>query len=101
MTQKVYTVRDHEIVASVGEPFTIELESNPTTGYQWDLEFDAELVRVLDRKVEPRATAFGAGGTERFVVEPMRVGETAIRARYRRVWEAAPVETQEFEVHVR
>jgi len=37
------------IEKEVGEDFEIVLEANPTTGYQWTVEFDEGLIELVDR----------------------------------------------------
>ncbi|XOB41191.1 MAG: protease inhibitor I42 family protein [Candidatus Nealsonbacteria bacterium] len=37
------------IEKEVGEDFEIVLEANPTTGYQWTVEFDEEFIELVDR----------------------------------------------------
>jgi inhibitor of cysteine peptidase len=78
------------ISASVGVPFSITLDSNPTTGYSWDLttQLDADVVDLLHHSYQrdggPRP---GAGGTEIWTFDPLCAGFTTIVLRYRRPWE--------------
>jgi inhibitor of cysteine peptidase len=78
------------IAATVGVPFSITLDSNPTTGYSWDLAtpLDPNVVDLLHHSYQraggPRP---GAGGTELWTFEPLCAGFTTIVLRYRRPWE--------------
>lgn len=90
---------------AVGQSVTLELQANPTTGYQWELsaEPDAAVVRVVsDTYVAPDSDAMGAGGTQRLVVEGVAAGSTTLELRYVRPWEAdePPAETAEFDITV-
>lgn len=89
----------------VGGRATLELEANPTTGYQWELsaEPDTSIVTIVsDTFVAPDSSAMGAGGTQRMVVEGVAPGTTSIDLRYVRPWEtdAEPAETATFELTV-
>jgi inhibitor of cysteine peptidase len=97
---KVYTNKNREIAASVGEPFVIELESNPTTGYEWQLDVDESRVKVVGRQYRRGGEGVGAGGSELFTLQPVKSGDVSIRAEYKRAWEASGVESREFRLHV-
>ena len=76
---------------AVGESATLELEANPTTGYQWEpsAEPDAAVIRIVsDTYVAPDSAAMGAGGTQRIVIEGVAAGTTTLELRYVRPWEA-------------
>jgi inhibitor of cysteine peptidase len=90
---------------AVGTSVTLELQANPTTGYQWELaaEPDTAVVRVLsDTYVAPDSGAMGAGGTQRLVVEGVAAGTTTLELRYVRPWETdtPPAETATFDITV-
>ena len=78
------------IEAVAGQPFSITLDSNPTTGYSWALALplDTNVVELLQHTYQ-RAGAgrMGAGGTEIWTFEPHCVGFTTIVLKYRRPWE--------------
>ncbi|HZR98275.1 MAG TPA: protease inhibitor I42 family protein [Chloroflexota bacterium] len=78
------------IAATVGVPFSITLDSNPTTGYSWDLAtpLDPNVVDLLQHTYQRAgAPRPGAGGTEIWTFEPLCAGFTTIVLRYRRPWE--------------
>src|SRR5450756_527596 len=54
-TPAVYTAADDgaTVAASVGEQFTVSLEENPTTGYEWDMKAGPGLTLVGDEFVGP------------------------------------------------
>jgi len=95
-----YRKTDTQIRAKVSEPFIIELEGNPTTGYQWHLTLDESQVKLLDQQYQTTGSGFGGGGLERFVFQPVKRGKTSIHATYKRQWETTSLEQQDFLVHI-
>lgn len=90
---------------AVGASATLELEANPTTGYQWEpsSEPDAAVIKIVsDTYVAGGSDAMGAGGTQRIVIEGVAAGTTTLALRYVRPWETdvAPAETASYEVTV-
>jgi inhibitor of cysteine peptidase len=78
------------IAATVGVPFSITLDANPTTGYSWGLatELDTNVVELLHHSYQRSGGGgMGAGGTEIWTFEPLCAGFTTIVLRYRRPWE--------------
>ena len=78
------TVRQHE-------EFTIELASNPTTGYSWHLvAFDEHHVKMVKDKYfrrEEVAVRPGMGGVDIFTFQAQKPGTTQITLEYKRAWE--------------
>ncbi|MDY6794337.1 MAG: protease inhibitor I42 family protein [Actinomycetota bacterium] len=73
-----------------GEEFTIILESNPTTGYQWQLaEPLNEEILVLEQTEfeESEEELIGAGGEEKWTFKAEGLGETSVSFVYMRPWE--------------
>lgn len=96
-----YTRADPNIVANSGDTFVIELEGNPTTGYEWQLEFDPEMLELLDQGITPMSSNFGAGAAQRFELRASHPGDATIRAIYKRRWETNPIDEQTFDVQVK
>ncbi len=91
------------IRARIGEPFTISLSSNPTTGYVWTMDYDSLLLRGEDARHEPSALnsiRMGAGGTSVFVFTPQFAGKTTIRFVYKRPWENIVADARAFYVDI-
>src|SRR5574344_1065796 len=72
--------------------FQIKLESNPSTGYSWDLSktVDKSYVKLVknsykQNRCNPRMV--GVGGVETFVFKPLKKGSTTIYFEYKRPWE--------------
>lgn len=93
--------------------FEIELEGNPSTGYDWDTAATdaASLarVRITDMGVAPRRAApspdatrlVGAPVVRRWRVTALAAGTAQLIFRYRRAWEsAAPVKTHSVIVEI-
>jgi inhibitor of cysteine peptidase len=89
-----------------GETLTLTLESNPTTGYSWQvMELDnAVLTQEGDPEYKQSSGAeglVGAGGTETFRFKTIGSGETSLSLGYMRSWESVPpVETFTIQVDV-
>ena len=95
------------IALTVGGRATIELEANPTTGYQWELatEPDATIVSVVSDEYTASQAAdgmVGTGGTQTIVLQGVAAGTTTIELRYVRPWETdqSGAETATFPVTV-
>jgi len=85
--------------ATVGKPFRIVLESNPSTGYRWSASYGEGFLKLEESTYEKPAKPLpGAPGKEVFVFVPLRAGETEISMKYERPWESAPVKTQTFRI---
>jgi predicted secreted protein len=95
---------DTELIkAKVGEPFTISLPSNPTTGYAWTADYDNVLLRTEEAQFESSAMdsiRLGAGGTSVFVFTPLLSGKTTIRFVYKRSWENIVADARTFYVDI-
>jgi predicted secreted protein len=86
------------IVVEVGQEFVIVLESNPTTGYQWQLAepLEEEVLSLVKTEFEePEEDLVGAGGEERWTFKAEGRGDTVIDFTYVRPWEEEPEETIE------
>jgi len=71
----------------VGKTFTISLESNPTTGYSWQAEFNTEFLELVNKEYVSESTLIGAGGTETFKFLALKQGQVEITMIYKRSWE--------------
>ena len=75
-----------EILVEAGEQFEIRLDSNPSTGYSWEVAEGAasNTVELLTRRHEPADTELvGASGVDVFVFEAL-VGAGTLRLEYLR-----------------
>ena len=70
---------------------TISLESNPTTGYRWEVmkinDTMLEQIGESEFKSSQSEDVVGAGGVEFLRFETVGVGTTYLQLGYRRLWE--------------
>ena len=97
---RTYTKADPSIVANSGDTFVIELEGNPTTGYEWQLEFDPDMLELLDQAITPASSNIGASAAQRFELRASHSGDATIRAVYKRRWQNKSIDQQTFDVKV-
>ncbi|OQY36350.1 MAG: hypothetical protein B6243_03410 [Anaerolineaceae bacterium 4572_5.2] len=86
-----------KIELTVGEKMLVTLDSNPTTGFVWEIaEIDeAVLLQQGEAKYSSEETSLvGSGGVEAFTFEAVGAGKTALQLIYHRPWEedVEPVE---------
>jgi predicted secreted protein len=76
------------VQAKLNQSFTLALDSLPTAGYKWTVEYDSGFLR-LDNEwyMTSNPKAIGGGSTEFFAFTPQRSGETEVFAIYKRPWE--------------
>jgi inhibitor of cysteine peptidase len=82
------------VTAAAGEEFTVELESNPSTGYEWQVTeiADEQVVRLVDSEyVPPESDLLGASGKQVFTFEAVDEGSTRITLEYARAFEDSPI----------
>lgn len=93
------------IEVPAGQEFTITLESNPTTGFSWQLSgpLDESVVQLVGSSYNSGQPGLpGAGGEEIWTFQSVGTGETSITLEYRRPWETdqPAAETRIFSVVV-
>jgi len=95
-----------QIILSSGDMMTLTLESNPTTGYSWQVLAIDNRVLIQDGDPEYKSDsgsdgAVGAGGTETFRFKAVGAGGTSVELGYMRPWEdVPPIETFSLQVVV-
>ena len=87
-----------EVEVAVGGSFTVILESNPTTGFMWELarNTDEAVLELVDQEfIAPETALIGAGGKELWTFKALKKGTSEISMEYRRPWEQGvqPAET--------
>ncbi len=90
------------IVVERNDVFVIALESNPTTGYRWQVEFDSEMLALERQDFEPHGAGVGSGGVESFAFKALKSGETHTQLTLKRPWAQGepPADTKTFMVRV-
>lgn len=89
-SQDYYSDQGKTIEAQTEKAFTITLESNRTTGYEWQLApaTDETIVKFISCEYIPARTGLiGSGGREIWTFIPLRPGRTSIGFVYTRPWE--------------
>lgn len=95
-----------QITLQSGDVTTLTLESNPTTGYSWQVLAIDNAVLVQEGDPEYKGASdsdgvVGAGGTETFRFKAVGAGRTTLELDYMRPWEdVPPVETFSVQVVV-
>jgi len=86
-----YLAIDYEaiITSKIGEEIIIVLESNPTTGYQWQVGYDSGRLELASQEfiVPEDSDLVGAPGEEIFIFKALERGESDIAFSYLRPWE--------------
>jgi inhibitor of cysteine peptidase len=78
---RYYSDPSKPIEVAAGQKFIIALESNRTTGYQWQLAAEPDRAVVQLESVEYRVSntgLVGAGGTEMWQFKSLSPGQTTI-----------------------
>jgi inhibitor of cysteine peptidase len=89
-----------------GEEFTIELKSNPSTGYSWEMSGTPDknvAVFVQKEYAHSDSGLVGAPGAEHWSFRAVGSGRTTIYFRYVRPWEKSekPANSASYEVVVK
>ena len=81
-----------QVELAVGEKMFITLDSNPTTGYQWEVaDVDESVLTQLGIGYDADSPQLiGSGGEETFTFEAVGVGETSLQLIYHQPWDDAP-----------
>lgn len=90
---------DRALKLVVGQTTTVSLEENPSTGYQWQIDFAAgsniSIIHVTDNGFSQEAAGnhplVGAPGIHSWTIEATGSGTAIVVFVYRREWEATPV----------
>ncbi len=77
----------------LGTPFEITVKANPSTGFEWTVDYDRQYLslksRTYTRDPSKPKDWVGVGGDATFVFVPIKTGQTRIRLVYKRKWEPA------------
>jgi len=101
----VYTNSINPINVKIGDTFTISLDSNATTGYEWQFSqaIDSLILQLVSSQYEaPASNMVGAGGKQVWKFKALSSGTTSIALKYVRPWETGvtPIKTENFSVTV-
>ena len=100
------TENDKIIETTADKSFTITLDSNPTTGYQWQIarQMDTGMVELIDSQyIAPKTGLVGAPGREEWHFKATKEGKAIISFEYVRPWEKdePPAGTDDFIIIIR
>jgi len=101
---KTYVDTEKTISVGIDQEFIIALDSNPTTGYDWEESHDPYKLILVEKKYEPDEKAaglVGAGGTQYFRFTSQKTGETEVIFTYKRPWETDYAEQKVFKVDIK
>ncbi len=95
---------NNPIEVTLGQVFTISLESIPSAGYKWNVEYDPKIIDLIKpKKYVPYSSAVGTvggSGQEIFEFKTRQSGETLFTAKYQR-GKQTPMETKIFRILIR
>ena len=104
---KTFTAADNgeSINLKLNEIIKIKLESNPTTGYSWNLsdETSTAIISLIssDYKTStPDKGVVGAGGNETLTFKAIAKGNTTIILTYNKSWEEGVEQIETFKLNV-
>ncbi|OGN88322.1 MAG: hypothetical protein A2Z74_07310 [Chloroflexi bacterium RBG_13_46_9] len=96
-----------EIEVKAGETFTIVLDSNATTGFQWTAQANTGDAKVIEQAthqyIAPNtgdAPVAGMAGVEEWTFKAVNAGTTTITLSYNRPWEGGEKGVRTFELTV-
>lgn len=94
-------LEDKSANCKVGDVIAIELDSNPSTGYDWQpKDYNNLVLKLLNRKFQPGKALLGSPGVTRLEFEAIAEGEAYIKLQYVREWDNVPVSEAVFSVNV-
>ena len=87
---------------AVDDPFEIELEGNPTTGYTWEVEpYDSSVIKATgEPEYQAETQAIGAGGLYTFRFQTLTDGQATLKFIYHRTFEKDVPPIRTFEVKI-
>ncbi len=89
------------VKATVGEAFTIELPSSPTTGYRWEGPQASGDIELLDQQFDvPFDAQPGDSGMQSFRLVARTAGRLTLTFTLKRSWEPEGVDQRVVEVDV-
>ncbi len=102
--QKPYTIEDSgkSITLSNDSEFDVQLITNASTGYQWQvLPFDSDVIKqVGEPEYAPKDDRIGSSTVVTYKFKAIGDGSTKLVMEYRRPWEADKAASKVFEMSV-
>lgn len=90
------------IELAAGQKLVLSLETNPTTGFDWEVsEIDEAVIKQSgDSEYKSESDLIGAGGVRTFTFEAVTAGTSTLKLIYHRSWEKDIPPEQEFTVTI-
>jgi len=87
---------------ATGGQFTINLGASPLTGFQWELDYyDPDFVSLVSSEYQPYSVPqMGATGSQQFIFEALKVGDTPIKLSYAHPDEPFNSSSKYYQVHI-
>ena len=101
--ENVLTKKDQgeTILLPVNAGFSVELDANPSTGYDWGIiEIDGFIIEFRDRTFTAIDSNPGSGGTDHFNFSTLKKGSSQLKLGYYRAFEGMSSMIDSFEVDV-
>jgi predicted secreted protein len=88
--------------AVTGGQFTIDLDASPATGYQWELDYyDPNYVSLVSSEYTPYSVPqMGSTGSQQFILEALKVGDTTIKLSYAHPDEPVNSSSKYYQIHI-
>lgn len=89
------------ILTGCSKKVTLELESNPSTGYEWDCEVsDINYAKIVDEEYEEDndTDMVGVPGKQIFELKGLKEGVTNMTCKYQRSFEDSIEETKTYKL---
>jgi inhibitor of cysteine peptidase len=107
LVQDITSDKSDNISSKKDEPFTIVLQSNPTTGYEWIPVFDSNIVELISHSVmllqksaSTSSLLSGNSGKDVFTFKALDSGTTILKMIYKRGWEKEPLKQKLFQIKI-
>jgi inhibitor of cysteine peptidase len=96
----------HDKRLKVNEQMVIQLAENPSTGFQWQVDYDKNYLEYKGKQYQGRKpppgsrVLVGAGGTSSFTFRALRRGETRVVLKYLQPWNPPPTRMVTYRVTI-
>ncbi|HLE49383.1 MAG TPA: protease inhibitor I42 family protein [Patescibacteria group bacterium] len=92
------------VFVEFGKPLKLALYTDPSTGYQWQVNFDKSYFKLLNNTYLAKGNEklVGSGGTQYFEFEILKSGKSEIRFEYKKPWETniSPQDVKTYQINI-
>ncbi len=94
--------KEQYIQLTKGQKFTVTLESNPTSGFEWLPKFDGSIINLISHDFQSStAKRIGSSGKDIFTFLAISSGSGNLKMLYKRSWEEQFVAEKVFAINVK